>query len=191
MSSGTAPAATEPKLLTAEEFQRRSPEVPEELVRGRIVRMSRPGGVHALTCAKFVRLLGNAAADGNLGTVLCNDGGVVTERDPDTVRGPDIAYYAGVGEAAFSEGYPNFPPTLVVEVRSKNDRRGEIETKVGEYLAAGVPMVCVFDPQRILMAVYRENGVVALGGDDLWTLPELLPGVAARVRDLAIAKIPD
>jgi hypothetical protein len=31
--------------------------------------------------------------DGRLGHVLSNDSGVVTERDPDTVRDADVCYY--------------------------------------------------------------------------------------------------
>ena len=85
-------AVTTPDLLTAAEFaQRPDPGYPEELVRGRIVPIPVPKPRHGEICAKVVRILGNCAADRDLGRVLSNDTGVITERGPDTVRGAGIS----------------------------------------------------------------------------------------------------
>jgi len=71
-------------LLTAEEFGRRpDPGYPEELVRGRIVAISVPNRRHGQVCSKVDRILGNFAEEHELGHVLCNDSGVITEREPD------------------------------------------------------------------------------------------------------------
>ncbi len=50
------------------------------------------------------------------------------------------------------------PPELVIEVRSPSDRWGQLFTKVGEYLAAGVLAVVVVDPNTETVSVYRDSG---------------------------------
>ena len=81
--------ATAELLLTAEEFGLRpDPGYPAALVRRRIVKLPQPNRRHGQICNKAGRILGNYAEDHDLGHVLSNDSGVITERDPDTVRGP-------------------------------------------------------------------------------------------------------
>ncbi len=81
-----------PALLTAEQFaQRPDTGYPEELVRGRIVPMTMPKPRHGEICGRAVRILGNFVEDHDLGRVLSNDSGVITERGPDTVRGADVS----------------------------------------------------------------------------------------------------
>ena len=49
----------------------------------------------------------------------------ITERDPDTLRGADFAFYSytQVPKGSFPKrGYLKVPPDLVVEVRSPDDR---------------------------------------------------------------------
>ena len=76
-------SVTTPAMLTAEEFARRpDPGYPEELVRGRIVPMPMPKPRHGEICGKAVRILGNWVDDHDLGRVLSNDTGVITERGP-------------------------------------------------------------------------------------------------------------
>ena len=74
MSTAPQPA------LTAEEFGRRpDPGYPEELVRGRIVSMSPPSRRHGQVCSKVDRILGAFVEQHDLGHVLCNDSGVITD----------------------------------------------------------------------------------------------------------------
>src|SRR5207249_10863292 len=82
-------------LFTAEEYaQRPDPGYPEELVRGRIVPMPQPTRRHGQVCSNAVYVFRRFLEDHDLGHVLCNDAGVITERGPDTVRGPDVAFYS-------------------------------------------------------------------------------------------------
>src|SRR3954467_6898041 len=88
-------SVTTPALLTAEDFaQRPDPGYPEELVRGRIVPMPMPRPRHGQICSKAVWLLSDCAVGRDLGHVLSNDTGVITERGPDTVRGADVSFYS-------------------------------------------------------------------------------------------------
>ncbi len=82
------------ELMTAEQFgQRPDPGHPEELVQGKIVGMSVPDRRHGYVCGRADRIFGNFVNGRDTGRVICNDSGVITERDPDTVREADVAYY--------------------------------------------------------------------------------------------------
>jgi Uma2 family endonuclease len=175
----TAPqTTTAPALLTAEEFARRpDPGHPEELVKGRIVAMPPPGFRHGRVCAKVTRILGNLAEERDLGHVLSNDAGVVTERGPDSVRGPDVSFYRfeRLPKDARPTGYPDIPPDLVFEVLSPDDRWKKVRGKVVEYIEAGVAVVCVLDPERRTLHLYEADlpDRVLSEADEL-TLPVLL-----------------
>src|SRR5262245_45142492 len=86
--------ATVDTLLTAEEYGRLPDNGrPTELVRGRILEMKCPCPRHGQICSKVDCMVGNFVDEHDLGHVT-NISGVVTERDPDTVRGADIAFYS-------------------------------------------------------------------------------------------------
>jgi Uma2 family endonuclease len=178
--------ATATDLLTAEEFANRpDPGYPEELVRGRIVTMPPPTPRHGQVCSKLDRLMGTFADEHDLGHVLCNDSGVVTERDPDTVRGADVSFYsyAKVPRGKIRKGYLDVVPDLVVEVRSDDDRWPDIEAKVREYLDAGVTVVVVLDPETERAHVFRsDHPPRELGPDEELTIPDLLGDFRVAVR---------
>jgi Uma2 family endonuclease len=171
--------ATQP-LLTAEQFARRPDSGhPEELVKGRVITMPPPGALHGVVCAKVARRLGNLAEELDLGHVLSNDAGVVTERGPDSVRGPDVSFYsyARIPKGALPTGYPDVPPDLVVEVLSPHDRWPLVLAKVAEYRGAGVGAVVVVDPERRIVHLYDgDEPVQVLGEADELALPGPLAG---------------
>jgi Uma2 family endonuclease len=77
-------APTPPALMTAEEFaQRPDPGHAEELVRGRIVDMPPADRKHGFVCLKAGRILGDFVDEHDLGRVMSNDSGVITERGPE------------------------------------------------------------------------------------------------------------
>lgn len=179
-------ASSSPALLTAEEFaERPDPGHPEELVRGRVVPMPVPKPRHGEICSKADRILGVFAEEHELGRVLSNDSGVVTERGPDTVRGADIAYYSyeRVPKGPLPNQYLDVPPELVVEVLSPYDRWPKVLQKVAEYLEAGVAMVVVLDDERRSAHVLGADGTNRmLGPDEVLELPGILPGLSVAVR---------
>jgi Uma2 family endonuclease len=170
--------ATAEALMTAEEFGRRpDPGYPEELVQGRIIAMPPPDRRHGWVCLKAGRILGNFVEEHDLGRVMSNNSGVITERDPDTVRGADVAYYsyARLPRGPLPAGYGPEVPELVIEVRSPSDSWRDIVLKVGEYLAAGVLKVVVLDPGHRKAFVYSvDQEPVILGPEDELTIPDLL-----------------
>ncbi len=178
------PAAGSPALLSAEEYLRLDGSALMELIEGRIAEMPPPTPFHGRCCGRFVMLLGMFIMPRKLGDLVCNDAGVLTQRDPDTVRGADVAFYSAAklpGGQLPKHGLPETPPDLVVEVRSEHDRRSELFRKVGEYLNAGVQVVAVFDPFQAVLEIHRESGTEVFRGAEVWTLPDLLPGFSATV----------
>lgn len=120
--SGIAEMSTAARPMTAEEYVRITPsDVPTELVRGEIVEMNRPGFRHGRTCHRASLLIGNFVDAHDLGHVLTNDSSVITERNPDTVRGPDV-WFVGYDklpkDAEEPDGYLEIVPDLVFEVLS-------------------------------------------------------------------------
>jgi Uma2 family endonuclease len=186
MSPTSAPTNTTERLLTAEEYLALPDDGRQtELVRGRVVEVPPANFRHGVLCNRIGRLIGNFVEDRNLGWVINNDAGVITRRDPDSVRGPDVAFfsYSRVPKGQTPEGYPSVAPELVFEVRSPSDRWSAISAKAGEYLNAGVLVVCVLDPETESIGVYTENEFPRrlTIGEEL-TLPEVLPDFRVPVR---------
>ncbi len=174
-------------LLTAEQYA----DLPDdgrrtELVNGKVVEESPPGFRHGVIANRVGRLIGNHVAERKLGWVTSNDSGVPTRRGPDTVRGPDVAYYSFSRIPADQppEGYPEVAPELVVGVRSPSNTWRAINTKVWEYTAAGVKVVCVLDPEAACLWVYTpDQPPRRLTADEELTLPEVFPDFRAPVRE--------
>jgi len=173
-------------LLTAEEFMFLPDDGrPKELVRGRVIYMNVPTPRHGQICVKVIRLLADYAEEHHLGHVVSNDSGVRTERGPDTVRGADVAFYSfsRVPPGPFPQGYLSVAPELVFEVRSPTDRWGAIWRKVGEYLEAGVTVVCVLDQVTERCHVYRnEEEIQVIQPEEELTISDVLPEFRVVVR---------
>ncbi len=120
----------------------------------------------------------------HLGRVLCNDSGVITERNPDTVRGADVAFYSysRLPQGKLPAGCGPEVPELVVEVCSEQDRWLEILDKVSEYLNAGVMAVIALDPEPQIAHVFSaDNPPKTLKADEELTLPGILDDFRVRV----------
>lgn len=173
-------------LLTAEQFLARADNGREtELVKGRVVEMPPTGFRHGYITNRIGRILGAFVEERGLGRVLNNDAGIVTGRNPDTVRGPDVSYYsyARLPKDQMPDGYPAVPPELVFEVLSPSDRKSAMTAKVGEYHLAGVLAVCVLDPEAGILAVYPQEELPRrYTADEELTLPEVFPDFRVRVR---------
>jgi Uma2 family endonuclease len=177
--------ATAEALMTAREFgQRPDPGHPEELVQGRIVSMPPPDRRHGYVCLNAGWILASFVREHDLGRVLSNDSGVITEHNPDTVRGADVAYYSygRLPRGPLPTGYGPEVPELVVEVSSASDRWIDIHEKVAEYLRAGVLVVLVLDPKPQTAHVFSGNDAPKmLGIEDELVVPEILEGFRVRV----------
>lgn len=178
------------KLLTAEEFFDWA-NLPEnrdlrfELEKGEIVPVSLPGERHCAVCGNVTGILWNYTRQQGKGYVCPNDMGLILERDPDTVRGPDVALYTN--KASYQDLNPKFSqklPTLIVEVLSPSDRPNRMMKRIKEFLSRGVPMVWLLDPEARDLTVHRLNHPGQFIGeqDEVADLAEL-PGFRCPVRD--------
>ena len=151
-------SAVQQKPLTIAEFER-IPDPPDgsrlELVRGEIVVMPPPQGAHGFCCAQITILLGSYVKQAKLGWVVSNDTGVILERDPDTLRGPDVAFWSITRQPTRPKGYLDIPPDIAVEVPSPSDRRKDVRDKIKDYVTNGVPLVWLVDPDARTVTVYR------------------------------------
>jgi Uma2 family endonuclease len=182
------------KPMTAEEFYHwvHRPENRDkhfELEEGEVVEMSLPGKKHCLVCGNGVRLLGNYTHLNQNGNVIPNDLGIILERDPDTVRGPDIALY--LETIAFDEQeskYSDILPKLIVEVISPNDRWTKMQKRIMTFLRKGVKMVWLLDPEDHTVTVYLPNAShVVLEGDDEVSGFGILPNFSCKASDFFVS----
>jgi Uma2 family endonuclease len=173
-------------LLTAEEYARLpDSDVPTELVRGRVVPLRFTTPRHGQICASVVGILYPPVEDGDLGQLVCNDSGVVTERNPDTVRGADVAYYsfARIPKGPLPGGYLVLVPELIFEVIAPESPWPDVRAKTQEYLDAGVTTVCVLDPMQESVHVFNNDAPNRIfTADQELTLPEVLGDFRAPVR---------
>lgn len=176
------------KLLSAEDyFALPGENRPTELVRGKVIEMNPPGFRHGAVCARIIHRLLQHLESCDLGVVTGNDAGVITERDPDSVRGPDVAFYSygRVPRGSEPVGYPGVAPEVVFEVLSPEDRWAEVHRKTAEYLEAGVLVVCVVDPLRRRVHVYEpDHAGIVLAADEELTLPRVLPALRLPVQQI-------
>jgi Uma2 family endonuclease len=181
---------TTPRLMTAEEFFEwaNRPEnrgKHHELERGRVVEISRPGERHGYVCGNFARILGNYTFRRRKGYVLSNDPGILWERDPDTVRGPDVVLYDQ--PRRYRELNPKFSdevPTLAVEIVSPNDRLSKINRRAAQFLRWGVRVVWLADPEDCTVTVYLpDSPPEVFEADEELTGGEALPDFRCTVRD--------
>ena len=159
-----------------------------ELDRGRVVEMPRPGSRHGLVCANASFLLVSFSRQRGRGLVFSNDAGVIVETDPDTVFGPDLFFF---DESARYEDvtrkWEDRPPTLVVEVLSPNDRTTKLHRRIGRFLAMGVPLVWVLDPEDSTLTVHQAHRpLVVLDAADEVTGLEFLPDLKMKVADFFV-----
>ena len=175
-------------LLTADEYAALGDlGYPTELVRGEIVEMNQPAPRHGQVCGNVYFHLRLYAESARTGHVVCNDAGILIERDPDTVRGGDVWFisYDKVPPGPLPGKYLTVSPELVFEVLSPSNSRAEMLQKVAEYLRAGIAVVCVLDPdEESAHLFYTDKPDVILRSAAELKIPEVLPGFSVQVGKL-------
>ncbi len=176
---------TETRLLTAGDLLRLYSEgVRGELIRGVLCETMSTGELHGKIVTNLVGELWTFVKPQRLGTLLASDSGVWLERDPDTVREPDIAFTSAerLPLDAWNTGYSEVVPDLVVEVASPSDSRREINDKAQMWLRFGTRLVWVVHPDTRTVDVYRaDDPAVRLTEDESLDGLDVLPGFACEV----------
>ena len=148
--------------------------------------MSPAGGRHGRIALKLARRLGNYVEQNDLGETFAAETGFLITRDPETVRAPDLAFvsHARLGDLADDPGYLPLAPDLVAEVISPSDRFSDVELKALAWLAAGVHMVLVVDPQTQSVRHYRSAEEIHVHNEGLVDLGPVVEGFHLDVSEL-------
>ena len=172
------------KLITAEELLRmpRNDGHRYELLRGVLVEKMATGDPHGDAVTRIAFYLTGYAEGNDYGVVRSGEPGYRLEREPDTVRAPDVAWIAPGRIPPGTQGYPELAPDLAVEVKSPGNSYAELAAKAGMWLSYGSREVWVADPERVAITVYRPyQEPLTLGEDDTLAGGDLLPGFATPV----------
>jgi Uma2 family endonuclease len=173
-------------LQTAEDLLRfDDPGKTAELVRGVLIVREPPFTRHGERAARLLLRVGAFVEKGDLGAVFAQDTGFKIERDPDTVRAPDVAFIVRERLDQIGDGYAELAPDLVAEILSRSDRPGAVLEKIGQWLTAGTRLIWVVDPARRNARVYRADGTVSvLGADEDLDGEDVLPGFRCPVHEI-------
>ena len=183
-------------MLNAEEFAETKFELPEagrwcELVDGEVRQFEAPDDSHGTVVLNLTKALGKHLHAGDTArqpVYACYELGLVTCRDPDTVRCPPVSVFVtGKAFAEMDGEVTESRPGLVIELATSNQRRAEMAERVLEWHAWGVPCVWIVntldksvhvaEPGRALRV---QTTAETLSGDPV------LPGLEFRVSDLFV-----
>lgn len=157
-----------------------------ELVEGRLLIMTPPGVEHGRLEARLVRYLDTFVEERQLGWVLCGETGIYIRRNPDTVRGMDIAVISKERLPTIpTSGYLEAVPELIVEILSPGDRWENFDHKLQDYFSIGVDQVWVVHPRlKAVYVYYTADQRTVLGSDATLAGAGILAGFSVAVRAL-------
>ena len=186
MTTTTAP----PRLITADEFleMARIPGKRYELLRGVLKEKEVSAGeLHSATVYFSTFRLGLYVEANGYGELRTGEPGYHLGRNPDTVRAPDVAWFAPGRIRPGTTGFPELTPDLCIEVASPSNTRADRlpVDKAQMWLDFGAREVWVLNPEDTTLTRYRPGQpAVILGADDMLDGGELLPGFSIAVWQL-------
>ena len=172
--------------MTADDLFKLPSDLRCELIDGVLIKMAPPGVEHGGIQATLAFLMSEHVRPSRLGRVV-TESGFVLRREPDTVRAPDVAFIRAerIQPGRLPAKYWDLAPDLVVEVVSPSDTASEIQSKVREWVEAGVRLVWVVYPESRTMNVIRSLGDrVTLSTEDTLDGGSVVPGFSCRVAEL-------
>lgn len=173
-------------LKTAEQFAEMSFDTPAELIRGIVMELPMPDQIHGVVCGNTYYAITTWARPTGRGVATINDSHIVTERGPDTARGPDVCYFSRdrLPGGKLPRGVCEIVPNLCVEVMSLSDRWNAVHRKIDEFLARGVDEVWVVEPRTRVVHVFRQDDPPALYREQDELTSSVRPGFSCQVADL-------
>ena len=183
-------AKTPSRLMTADDLllMERVPGKRYELIRGVLTEKDvGTGRPHAITLVRTISPLFQYTETTDYGEVLAGEPGFRLETNPDTVRCPDVAWFAPGRIPPGITGFPELTPDLCIEVASPSNSRSDrlLSDKAQMWLDFGALEVWVLNPENASVARYRAGQpTVTLHEDDILDGEELLPGFSIPVWQL-------
>ena len=183
-----ATAREKQKLLTADDLLRLYSEgVRGELIRGVLHETMASGEEHGEIVMNLGIILGGFVKPRRLGRLVASDVGVRLERDPDTVREPDLAFVSAEKRplGVRNTGYLEVVPDLVVEIVSPSGRPADVVEKARMWLSYDAGLVWVVYPETRTVGVHRPDAPeVMLEEEDTLEGGSSLRGFRCVVRDI-------
>lgn len=181
------------QLMTLDEFIHEYDKAPFELVNGERRPITPNVALHQWVLRESFVLLDQFCSTGGIGETFFT-GPFVEMYGSQWVKGsrtPDLMFFSAARWAQYTAEMANWQvkpfvliPDLAVEVVSPNDSYVELEEKVDEYIARGIALIWVIDPQRKRARVYQNGRETRLGEDGALTGGDLLPGLEINLADL-------
>jgi len=172
------------KTYTPEDLLSMSDEKNYELVDGHLVERNM-SVLSSWVGGRLHRFLDTFVEEHDLGWAWPADLGYVCfPNAPKKVRKADVSFIRKerLPEGLTSEGYECLPPDLAVEVISPNETYYEVEAKVIEYLAAGVSLIWIIDPESRTVRIHRADGSASwLREPDELSGEDVVPGFPCPV----------
>lgn len=176
-----------PVRLTAEEFEKLPDTKGLELIDGRL-REKNVGAESSWINSTVLHLLSLVVRPARLGAVLDSECMYrCFPNRPNKVRKPDVSFVlqSRLPNGRVPKGITPFRPDLAVEVVSPNDTYDELDEKVADYVAAGVPLVWVVSPATRTVLAYQPDGTARrLTDADYLTADPIISGFRVLVADL-------
>lgn len=175
-------------LLTADDLlEMYSQGIKGELIRGVLHETVAAGGLHGDIAIALCSEIRAYARPRRMGRVGGTDTGILLERNPDTVREPDI-YYISAAKLPLDiqvSGYFDVVPDLVAEIFSPSDRPRDFDAKIQMWLDFGVRMVLAIYPQTRTITTHQPGRPpVTLTYDDTLDGGDVIPGFQCPMRDI-------
>ena len=129
-----------------------------ELIDGEVVQKSMAGLSHSTMVIELItelRIYLRASGEGRVETELRH-----IEREDEWVFLPDISFTLKsriTGTPAESRGLVEVLPDLAIEVLSPDDQPGRVSQKIAHYMAAGVRLLWVIDPEAERVTVWQPG----------------------------------
>lgn len=99
---------------------------------------------------------------------------------------PDYVFVVGAPPGFGPNNTPWFgPPDLAIEILSPDDRPSRVRRKVRFYLANGVQVVWLIDPDRRTLTVFTDPAEWLVLGEEEWVdCGDVAPGLRFQLRDI-------
>ncbi len=177
------------------EFVERYNRQPFELTGGEVVNLAPNVAGHRWVVQRLFLALHGYLTTRQAGHVAIETPFVLKD-DVDWVKGsrtPDLSFYHAERWAAYTTSTPDrkekpyiLVPDLAIEVVSPNDRYSEIQDKVDGYLADGLQVIWVVDPQRRTVVIHTADSdqQTIRRDSDVLADDDVLPGFSVPVKSL-------
>ncbi len=174
-------------VLSLRDFEQLADDgMPHELDEGELLTMSPAKKRHGDIQTRIAFELGRFLLHTPLGRVYVAETGFLLQREPATLRVPDVSFLTAERASRLSpDDWLEGAPDLAVEVVSPSDTASYVLRKVSQYLHFGSRVVWVAYPDTEEIHVYEASGGVRiLHGEQALEAPGLLPGFSLPVRSL-------